>query len=175
LYLSAPFVERSSLAARFSGTNFPQRDTAGCETPAASASLALVPKNFTASLVNILTLHLPFVVKLQLNKRQVKLIYINQMKMNSLSDRLKTRRTELDLSQQRLADVVHVSHVTVYKWENGETEPRGKNLFLLSKALRCSPTWLMYGDETQAPTPASELSSELDERQVKLRTSSKGS
>lgn len=88
--------------------------------------------------------------------------------MTSLSDRIKLRRTELDISQQKLADAVKVSHVTVFKWENGDTEPKGKNLFLLSKALRCTPTWLLYGDEDQAPLPAEDLPVELDERQTKL-------
>ncbi|WP_114195499.1 helix-turn-helix domain-containing protein [Edaphovirga cremea] len=90
------------------------------------------------------------------------------MDMTSLSDRIKLRRTELKISQQKLADSVKVSHVTVYKWENGDTEPKGKNLFLLSKVLRCSPTWLLYGDEDQTPLPADELSIDLDERQRKL-------
>ncbi|MBI6182188.1 helix-turn-helix domain-containing protein [Serratia proteamaculans] len=90
------------------------------------------------------------------------------MNMTSLSDRIKLRRTELDISQQRLADAVKVSHVTVFKWENGDTEPKGKNLFLLSKALRCTPTWLLYGDEDQTPLPVDELPVELDERQTKL-------
>ncbi|WP_262033881.1 helix-turn-helix domain-containing protein [Serratia liquefaciens] len=90
------------------------------------------------------------------------------MNMNSLSDRIKLRRTELDISQQKLADAVKVSHVTVFKWENGDTEPKGKNLFLLSKALRCTPTWLLYGDEDQTPLPVDELPVELDERQTKL-------
>jgi Predicted transcriptional regulator with C-terminal CBS domains len=90
------------------------------------------------------------------------------MKNIELSDRIRRRRNELDISQQKLADAVKVSHVTIFKWESGETEPRGQNLFKLSKALRCSPTWLLYGDEDQEPIPASELPAELDERQKKL-------
>ncbi|WP_447869891.1 helix-turn-helix domain-containing protein [Serratia fonticola] len=90
------------------------------------------------------------------------------MNMTALSDRIRLRRTELDISQQKLADAVKVSHVTVFKWENGDTEPKGKNLFRLSKALRCTPTWLLYGDEDQTPLPASDLPVELDERQTKL-------
>lgn len=90
------------------------------------------------------------------------------MKNAELSDRIRRRRNELDMSQQRLADAVKVSHVTIFKWETGETEPRGQNLFKLSKILKCSPTWLLYGDEDQAPVPAEELPTELDDRQLKL-------
>ncbi|ARD61590.1 transcriptional regulator [Kosakonia radicincitans DSM 16656] len=90
------------------------------------------------------------------------------MKNIELNDRIRQRRTELEMSQQKLADAVKVSHVTVFKWENGETQPRGKNLFTLSKALKCSPTWLLYGDEDQTPLPPAEIPTELDDRQLKL-------
>lgn len=90
------------------------------------------------------------------------------MKNIELNDRIRSRRTQLDMSQQKLADAVKVSHVTIFKWESGETQPRGKNLFTLSKALKCSPTWLLYGDEDQTPLPPSEIPAELDERQQKL-------
>ncbi|HHE7967378.1 MULTISPECIES: helix-turn-helix domain-containing protein [Serratia] len=90
------------------------------------------------------------------------------MKTDSLNERIRARRTELQMSQQKLADAVRVSHVTIFKWENGDTEPKGKNLFTLSKVLRCSPTWLLYGDKESTPLPADQLPTELDERQKKL-------
>lgn len=90
------------------------------------------------------------------------------MKNTELSDRIRRRRNELDMSQQRLADAVKVSHVTIFKWETGETEPRGQNLFKLSKVLKCSPTWLLYGDEDQQPLPVENLPTELDDRQQRL-------
>jgi transcriptional regulator with XRE-family HTH domain len=91
-------------------------------------------------------------------------------KISYLSDRIRSRRTELDLTQQSLGDAVGVSHVTIFKWENGETEPKGKNLFSLGGVLRCSPTWLLYGDDAERPIPADELPRQLDERQAKLIT-----
>lgn len=89
-------------------------------------------------------------------------------KVTPLHERIKTRRKELKLSQQQLADAVKVSHVTIFKWENGDVEPNGKNLFQLARALRCSPTWVLYGDDDKLPQPANELNDELDERQLKL-------
>jgi len=90
------------------------------------------------------------------------------MKKVTFNERMASRRKELGYSQQKLADMVGKSHVTIYNWENGDTEPKGKNLFSLSTALKCSPTWLLFGDEEKAPAPADELPLELDERQKRL-------
>ncbi|WP_038910913.1 helix-turn-helix domain-containing protein [Dickeya dadantii] len=90
------------------------------------------------------------------------------MKTETLNERIRARRTEMDMSQQRLADAVKVSHVTIFKWENGDSQPKGQNLFSLSRALRCSPTWLLYGDESSTPAAPEELPTELDDRQRKL-------
>lgn len=90
------------------------------------------------------------------------------MKNETLGDRLSARRKELGLTQQRLADIVKKSSVSVFKWESGQTEPKGASLFALSQALKCTPTWLMFGDVDQQPTPGSELPIELDERQKRI-------
>lgn len=90
------------------------------------------------------------------------------MKIETLSDRIAARRKELGLTQQQLADLVKKSSVSVFKWESGQTEPKGKSLFALSNALRCSPTWLLFGDEEQIPTPVESLPAALDERQQRL-------
>lgn len=90
------------------------------------------------------------------------------MKIETFSDRLSARRKALGLTQQQLADKVKKSSVSVFKWENGQTEPKGASLFALSQALRCSPTWLLFGDEEQEPLPVDQLPVELDERQQRL-------
>lgn len=90
------------------------------------------------------------------------------MKIETLSDRIAARRKELGLTQQQLADLVKKSSVSVFKWESGQTEPKGKSLFALSTALRCSPTWLLFGDEEQIPTPVESLPTALDERQQRF-------
>ncbi|MEA8876658.1 helix-turn-helix domain-containing protein [Citrobacter freundii] len=90
------------------------------------------------------------------------------MKIETLSDRIAARRKELGLTQQQLAALVKKSSVSVFKWESGQTEPKGKSLFALSTALRCSPTWLLFGDEEQIPTPVESLPTALDERQQRL-------
>ncbi|HFZ1921695.1 TPA: helix-turn-helix domain-containing protein [Serratia marcescens] len=83
-------------------------------------------------------------------------------------ERIRARRKELKLTQRALAKIVPVSHVTVSQWETGDSEPGGKNLFALSKALQCSPTWILYGDDNQQPGEPEELPPQLDEREKEL-------
>ncbi|UMR98790.1 helix-turn-helix domain-containing protein [Escherichia coli] len=85
-----------------------------------------------------------------------------------MSERITMRRKELGLTKLALAKTLGLSGVSILKWENGQNEPSGKNLFALSNALKCSPTWLLFGDEDKSPTPADELPTELDEQQIQL-------
>lgn len=66
-----------------------------------------------------------------------------------LHERILSRRKELGLSQNEVADAIGVNRVSVSNWEtegkNG-TSPKGKNLLLLAKALKCSPDWLISGE-----------------------------
>ncbi|MCZ5726006.1 helix-turn-helix domain-containing protein [Escherichia coli] len=64
---------------------------------------------------------------------------------------------KLRLTQREAARLAGVAHVTISQWEREETQPVGKRLFALADALKCSPTWLMFGDEDKAPVPAQEL------------------
>ncbi|EPQ7459977.1 helix-turn-helix domain-containing protein [Escherichia coli] len=85
-----------------------------------------------------------------------------------MSERITMRRKELGLTKLALAKTLGLSGVSILKWENGQNEPSGKNLFALSEALKCSPTWLLFGDEDKSPTPVDELPTELDEQQTQL-------
>ncbi|MES3389858.1 helix-turn-helix domain-containing protein [Enterobacter hormaechei] len=79
------------------------------------------------------------------------------MQNETFGSRLLRRRKELKLSQAALGKMVQVAHVTISQWERDETQPAGKRLFALSKALQCSPTWLMFGDEDKVPTEPAQL------------------
>lgn len=68
--------------------------------------------------------------------------------MKTISDRIKIRRTELQLSQRDLADKIGVTSVAVSRWELDYSQPKGKNLLSLSKALKCTPNWLLNGRES---------------------------
>lgn len=67
-----------------------------------------------------------------------------------LGDRLKSRRKELNLTQQAVADSVGVSKTAVIFWEKGENVPKHESLILLAKALGTSPEWLLHGKDVVA-------------------------
>lgn len=90
------------------------------------------------------------------------------MKEKNLNERITERRKAMGLTQQQVADKIGRSHVTVYKWETGDSEPKGKNLFALAQVLQCTPTWLMFGDEEQAPSEPVHAISDLEPRKKKL-------
>lgn len=102
------------------------------------------------------------------NESYVKLTYIMGMKKLTFSDRITSRRKELGLTQQQLADAVGISGVSVYKWEAGINAPKGQNLFSLSEALHCSPTWLLNGTDSDEPLKAEDILPQLDDRQKLL-------
>ncbi|WP_279538274.1 helix-turn-helix domain-containing protein [Cronobacter turicensis] len=91
------------------------------------------------------------------------------MKNLSIGERIRARRTEMNYTQRTLAKALKISHVSVSQWERDDSEPTGKNLFALSKALRCSPTWILFGDDEREPLPLSEEKQQiLDERHKEL-------
>lgn len=68
--------------------------------------------------------------------------------MNKTADSIKEKRTELGLSQARLAKAIGVSSVTVSKWESGLNHPKGGHLLALAKTLNVTPEWLTTGRGT---------------------------
>nr|WP_109217090.1 helix-turn-helix domain-containing protein [Klebsiella pneumoniae] len=88
--------------------------------------------------------------------------------MTMPGERIRARRKDLKLTQRALAKLVNVAHVTISQWETGDSEPGGKNLFSLSNALQCSPTWILYGDEAATPGTPVDTPKPLDEREAEL-------
>jgi transcriptional regulator with XRE-family HTH domain len=68
----------------------------------------------------------------------------------TIGERIKMRRTELNLSQRKLGSKCGVTGSSVSLWESGETEPNGETLILLANALDKSPEWIMNGDSRQS-------------------------
>jgi repressor LexA len=73
----------------------------------------------------------------------------------NINDRIAARRRELGLTLEELGDAVGVSKSTVRKWETGYIENmRQDKISKLSKALQCSPAYLMgWNNEPNTPTP----------------------
>ncbi|QPS90095.1 LexA family protein [Atlantibacter hermannii] len=62
-----------------------------------------------------------------------------------MKDRIRSKRLQLDITQDALAKKLGVSRVSVTKWENGTTKPDGENLHQLAITLSTTPEWLLYG------------------------------
>lgn len=90
------------------------------------------------------------------------------MKNLSIGERIRARRKDLKQTQKSLAKTLQLSDVSVSQWERDDSEPTGKNLFALAKALKCSPTWILFGDEDKTPDDATEAPPELDEQKLEL-------
>lgn len=71
--------------------------------------------------------------------------------MMNMSDRIRQRRKELNLTQQALADLAGVNRVTVTGWEKDDYQPNGANLQALANALKCDPLWLVSGKGSPEP------------------------
>lgn len=61
-----------------------------------------------------------------------------------IGERIKSRRTQLGLSAEQLAEMVGVSPATIYRYESGDIKNmRVKMLRPIANALKTSPEWLM--------------------------------
>ena len=76
-----------------------------------------------------------------------------------ISQFIKDAMDRLDLSQQAIADKIGVSRVTVTKWENGQTEPRGENAVKLAELFGVTPAQLLGYDPTELPAGAMRIGS----------------
>ncbi|MDQ7100918.1 helix-turn-helix transcriptional regulator [Serratia sp. MF2] len=65
--------------------------------------------------------------------------------METLSDRLKQKRNELNLTQAQLAELAGTTQQTIQQVEAGLTK-RPRFLVELAQALKCDPLWLLYGN-----------------------------
>lgn len=64
----------------------------------------------------------------------------------NISKQLKNYRKELNISQEELAEIIHVSRPTISNWENGKSYPDLQSLLLLSDYFKISLDELVKGD-----------------------------
>ncbi len=64
---------------------------------------------------------------------------------------LRVARTRLQkgLSQESLAEKIHITRTSIGKLERGESMPRLNTLLALSKVLDISPEWLLTGKKNE--------------------------
>ena len=64
----------------------------------------------------------------------------------SLGEKIKQRRRQLNLSQENLAEKVHVHSNTIRKWEKGTSSPSAEEIKSLAEALDTTTTFLYEED-----------------------------
>ncbi len=69
--------------------------------------------------------------------------------METITDRIKKRAKELNITQVELARKVGKTKGAINQWFKGATKPNGSNLLALAKALDVTPEWLETGKEPQ--------------------------
>lgn len=65
------------------------------------------------------------------------------MNMEKFHEKLKVLRKEKGLTQQEVADFVHVDRVRITNWENGKREPNFENLSMLACIFDVSIDFLL--------------------------------
>lgn len=58
-------------------------------------------------------------------------------------DRLKKVREERNYSQEKLAELLSIGALQIWRYENGETEPKGEMLAKIAKFLNVSADYLL--------------------------------
>ncbi|MBC8947309.1 MULTISPECIES: helix-turn-helix transcriptional regulator [Xenorhabdus] len=66
--------------------------------------------------------------------------------METLSERVKIRRSEMNMTQSELAAIVGIRQQAIQSIEAGLTR-RPRFILELSRALKCDPEWLQYGSK----------------------------
>lgn len=66
--------------------------------------------------------------------------------MKVFSERLKELRQKKGLTQQEIADLLHVNRVTYTNWEKGNREPNFETIIKIADLLEVSLDWL-FGRE----------------------------
>ncbi|WP_431644620.1 helix-turn-helix domain-containing protein [Enterobacter asburiae] len=73
--------------------------------------------------------------------------------METISQRIKQKREEMNLSQDQLAKLAGMRQQSLQAIESGATK-RPRYLVELANALNCKPEWLLFGDNPNKSTAA---------------------
>lgn len=84
----------------------------------------------------------------------------------NISKQLKSYRKKFNLSQEELADIIHVSRPTISNWENSKSYPDLQSLLLLSDYFKISLDELVKGDVVNMKNELA--NKEMDKSTVKM-------
>ncbi len=73
--------------------------------------------------------------------------------MNNIANNIRDLRKEKGLSQEQMAELLHVTRQTVSAWERGVAQPGLDTLGEIAKALEIEPEQLLYGKEAGPKKP----------------------
>ena len=90
----------------------------------------------------------------------------------SLGEKIKQRRRQLNLSQEKLAEMIDVHSNTIRKWEKNESTPDLKLLQFLADALQTTVTYLCEENETKNTTLFIKNSAYQDKTEIQNSTPS---
>ena len=74
--------------------------------------------------------------------------------MNNIASNIKNLRKKKGLSQEQMAELLHVTRQTVSAWERGVAQPGLDTLGEIARALESKPEQLLYGGGTGQQKPA---------------------
>ena len=73
--------------------------------------------------------------------------------MNSVGKNIKQLRNEKEMTQDQLAEKLHVTRQAVSNWETGKTQPDIETLSALAECFGITVEELIYGKSTQPNNP----------------------
>ena len=69
--------------------------------------------------------------------------------MSDIGKNIKKLRTQKDITQEQLAERLHVTRQAVSNWENGKTQPDVETLSMLAECFEISVEELIYGKKEE--------------------------
>lgn len=62
-----------------------------------------------------------------------------------IGKRIRIARNSIQLTQQKLADLIPVGRITLTNWENGKSKPKTEQILELSKHTNVPAAWIAFG------------------------------
>ena len=88
----------------------------------------------------------------------------------AMGKRMAMRRKELNLTQEKVAELAGIAHQQYNKAENGKTSFGADTLLRVSKALQTSADYLLSGKEKTRYDDIEQLLDQLTDPQIELAT-----
>ena len=85
------------------------------------------------------------------------------MELIEIGGRIKSKRKSVGLSQEKLAEIIFVSPHYIYEIERGTKSMSLETLMNLSKALKLSTDYILFGNQDVIAVSLSEQLDQLDE------------